>query len=202
MARAITVLTTVGSLTVLCWLSMQVLHEAGHVIAAQLTGGQVNRVILHPLVVSRTDVDPNPAPGTVAWMGPEAGCLLPALATLLVRSGRQFANRDSSEHGTADTLTVLHLRFFTGFCLIANGACLVFGTPGRIGDCGELLRAGTPVWQLFTGGSMALAAGLVCWHRPGSPTTFLRSSQQTGGEAIALLAGVLMLIALELWCSS
>ena len=134
-------------------------------------------------------------------MGPVAGCLLPALLTLLVRTGRRFANRKTSACTTGDTLTVRYLRFFTGFCLIANGAYLVFGTPGRIGDCGDLLRVGTPAWQLFVGGSVALAAGLACWHRLGSPTTFLRSSQRTGGEAVALLVGALMLIALELWWS-
>jgi hypothetical protein len=31
------------------WLAMQVVHEAGHVLLARLTGGEVTKVALHPL---------------------------------------------------------------------------------------------------------------------------------------------------------
>ena len=60
------------------WFAMQTFHEAGHVLGAWITGGQVQRVILHPLTFSRTDVHPNVHPLLVAWMGPMVGVLLPA----------------------------------------------------------------------------------------------------------------------------
>jgi len=44
------------------WLAMQVVHEAGHVLVARLTGAEVTKVALHPLIVSRTDVAENPHP--------------------------------------------------------------------------------------------------------------------------------------------
>src|SRR5688572_6941096 len=44
-----------GSLLLLCWLLMQVVHEAGHVLAARISGAEVERIVLHPLSVSRTD---------------------------------------------------------------------------------------------------------------------------------------------------
>jgi hypothetical protein len=34
------------------WLAMQAVHEAGHVLVARLTGGEVIKVALHPLIVS------------------------------------------------------------------------------------------------------------------------------------------------------
>ena len=39
-----------------CWLAMQVVHEAGHVLGAALSQGRVERVVLHPLAISRTDL--------------------------------------------------------------------------------------------------------------------------------------------------
>jgi len=50
-----------GLMTVtLSWLLMQALHETGHVLGAWLTGGQVVKLVLNPLAISRTDVSPNP----------------------------------------------------------------------------------------------------------------------------------------------
>jgi len=54
-----------AALIPLCWLAMQIIHEAGHVLAAWVTGGTVTAVVLHPLAISRTDVAPNPSPLTV-----------------------------------------------------------------------------------------------------------------------------------------
>lgn len=59
------------------WLGMQAVHEFGHVVGAWLTGGQVDRVVLHPLTISRTDLARNPHPLLVVWAGPVFGCLLP-----------------------------------------------------------------------------------------------------------------------------
>ncbi|MEZ6046089.1 MAG: M50 family metallopeptidase [Planctomycetaceae bacterium] len=55
------------------WLSMMIVHEAGHMLSAMLTGGQIEKVVLHPLAISRTDVSPNPHPVWVVWGGPLLG---------------------------------------------------------------------------------------------------------------------------------
>jgi hypothetical protein len=59
------------------WLGMQAVHELGHVAGAWLTGGRVEKVVLHPLTISRTDLAHNPAPLLVVWAGPTVGVLLP-----------------------------------------------------------------------------------------------------------------------------
>ena len=105
------------------WLGMQMVHEFGHVLGAWVSGGQVARVVLHPLTISRTDLLDNPNPLMVVWAGPVVGVLLPLLGWLIaawVRMPGAFV-----------------LRFFAGFCLIANGVYIAGGSFDRIGDCGE-----------------------------------------------------------------
>ena len=60
--------TAVGS-----WLAMQAIHEFGHVIGVWLTGGEVARVVLHPLELSRVELTQNPNPLAVVWTGPLFG---------------------------------------------------------------------------------------------------------------------------------
>src|SRR5207249_1155643 len=96
-----------------CWLAMQVVHESGHVLVARLTGGEVVKVALHPLIVSRTDLGQNPHPLAVVWGGPLIGSLLPLLL-----------------FGVALALKlpgVYLFRFFAGFCLVANGVYIGIG---------------------------------------------------------------------------
>jgi hypothetical protein len=132
------------------WLGMQLVHESGHVLGAWLTGGRVQKVVLHPLTISRTDLAENPAPLLVVWAGPVFGIALPfavwLLAVWLRLSGRYL------------------LRFFAGFCLIANGAYIGGGSFDRIGDCGEMLRHGSPLWVLWLFGLVTVPAGLLLWH--------------------------------------
>lgn len=136
------------------WLGMQAAHELGHVLGARLTGGRVACVVLHPLTISRTDLAENPNPGAVAWAGPVVGVLGPltlwGVAVLLRIPG------------------VCVLRFFAGFCLIANGAYLAVGSFLRAGDCGEMLRLGSPIWQLWLFGLATVPLGLWLWHRQGA----------------------------------
>lgn len=136
------------------WWLMLAVHELGHVLGAWLTGGMVTEVDLHPLRISRTAVDPNPRPVIVAWSGPIIGVLLPLLAWYL--AGR--SNRPGPRRITP------WLRFFSGFCLIANGAYLASGLWQPVGDAADLLRLSVPVWQLALFGFTAFAAGLWCWH--------------------------------------
>jgi hypothetical protein len=135
------------------WLGMQAVHESGHVIAAWLTGGRVTDVVLHPLTISRTDLAENPRPLAVAWAGPLAGVAAPLLIWLAAAGWRIPGG--------------FVLRFFAGFCLIANGAYVAAGALAGIGDAAEMLRHGSPSWCLWLFGVLAVPAGLRLWHRQG-----------------------------------
>ncbi len=141
------------SATLGSWLGMQAVHESGHVIAAWLSGGRVKRVVVNPLTISRTDLDDNPHPLLVVWAGPLGGCLFPLLAWVIVSSFRQP--------------WAFLLRFFAGFCLIANGSYIAVGAFDRIGDAGEMLRHGSPLWSLLIFGVATIPLGLRLWHRQG-----------------------------------
>lgn len=133
----------------LCWLAMQAVHELGHVVGAKVTGGKVERVVLHPLTISRTDVSPNPSPLKVVWAGPLIGAVLPLVLLSLMKAGgfKWF----------------YLLQFFAGFCLIANGAYIGAGSFARIGDAGDLLRHGSPIWLLWIFGAATFPLGLYLW---------------------------------------
>jgi len=165
---------------VLSWLAMMIVHEAGHVIGARLTGGIVERVVLHPLAFSRTDVAPNPHPLVVVWSGPLLGVLLPAIA---------FAAASALKFQSAYLL-----RFFAGFCLIANGAYIGAGSFGRIGDAGVMLRHGSWAWQLWAFGAVALAAGLSLWHGLGRDFGFGTAARNASGRDAAIILAILILI--------
>jgi hypothetical protein len=140
--------TLVGS-----WLGMQALHESGHVLAARLTGGRVARVVLYPLGISRTDLEQNPRPLIVAWSGPVAGVLFPAVLL-----------------GSATGLRMpgsFVVRFFAGFCLIANGTYVSVGSFDRVGDAGEMIRHGSPIWHLWLFGVATIPLGFWLWHGQG-----------------------------------
>jgi hypothetical protein len=135
------------------WLGMQAVHEFGHVVGAWLTGGRVARVVLHPLANSRTDLAVNPHPLPVVWAGPVLGVLLPLGLWKLADSLRLNA--------------AFVLRFFAGFCLIANGAYIAVGSFDRIGDAGEMLKHGSAAWQLWLFGATTIPAGFWLWHGQG-----------------------------------
>jgi hypothetical protein len=118
------------SILVLSWLAMQAVHEFGHVLGARLTGGSVAKVVLHPLTISRTDLDHNPRPLLVVWAGPLFGVLFPVGLWGLVAVYRWSA--------------AYLFRFFAGFCLAANGGYIGAGSFLEAGDCGEMLRHGSP----------------------------------------------------------
>jgi hypothetical protein len=135
------------------WLGMQAVHELGHVLGAKLTGGKVSRVVLHPLTISRTDLEANPRPLTVVWAGPIVGVVLPVLLWLALAA--------------AKVPGAFVLRFFAGFCLLANGLYIGVGSFEGIGDCGEMLRHGSDRWQLWLFGAVTAPFGLWLWHRQG-----------------------------------
>lgn len=126
---------------------MQVVHEFGHVILAIASGGQVEKVILHPLTFSRTYVSVNPHPLAQVWAGPIIGVILPILTWVgasLIR-----------------TAYLPLFRFFAGFCCIANGAYIGFG-PDSIGlDTQVMLSLGCRRWQLMLFGVTMLGLGFL-----------------------------------------
>lgn len=67
--QAMLILSTLG----LSWLGMQIVHEAGHVAVAWASGETVERVVLHPLAISRTDTSHDHHPLLTVWGGPLLG---------------------------------------------------------------------------------------------------------------------------------
>jgi hypothetical protein len=167
------------------WLGMQAVHESGHVLAALLSGGRVAKVVLHPLTISRTDLAYNPSPLLVVWAGPIFGITLPLAlwsVSALLRLPGTFV-----------------LRFFAGFCLIANGAYIGCGSFDRVGDCGEMLRHGSALWQLWLFGAVTVPAGLWLWQGQGSHFGLgATQGRVSAGVAYASMAACLGLLSLAL----
>jgi hypothetical protein len=131
------------------WLGMMAIHESGHALAAWITGGHVQRMLLPLWGFSRTDVSPNPKPVIEIWAGPVWGSVAPLLVLAIVRRPWKV------------------WRFFCGFCLIANGSYLAAGWSMHAGDAWELVQLGVPRWVLMAVGGAACAGGLHIWHRLG-----------------------------------
>jgi hypothetical protein len=154
MIKQIHQLLLIATFLPLCWLMMQAVHELGHVAVALATGGTVTAVVLHPMTISRTDTSGSSHPAIVVWAGPAAGVALP-LALLAVFQAAKWK---------WDYL----VQFFAGTCLIANGAYLGAGSFQRVGDAGELIRQGCPIWSLWLFGIGAVALGLCLWDGLGA----------------------------------
>ncbi len=142
--------TLILSTLCLSWLAMMIVHETGHVVAAWICGERVEKVVLHPIRISRTDVSHDHHPLIVVWSGPVAGSCLPLLALGLAR-----------RIGFRAWYVV---QFFAGFCLIANGAYLGVGGFEGIGDAGDLVRFGARPWHLIAFGIVGIPSGFVLWH--------------------------------------
>ena len=177
---ALIVATLLGS-----WLGMQAVHELGHVGGAILTGATVERVVLHPLTLSRTEIGRNPQPLLVVWAGPLVGVLLPLMTWRLlvfVRYRRAYL-----------------VRFFAGFCLVANGLYLGVGSLDGIGDAGDLLRLGCPPWLLWGFGLITAPLGLALWHGEGRHFGLGPHAQQvTAADVLPAVSGALGFLLLGL----
>lgn len=177
-------LLLIVAISLLSWLMMMVVHEAGHVFHAKLSGGLVTKVVLHPLAISRTDVVPNPHPHFVVWGGPIWGCALPLLILLLSRKPQS-------------RLHVL-LVFFAGFCLIANGAYLGVGAFYPIGDAAELMRLGTPKSALIGFGIVSVTSGLLFWNGLGKQFGLGRQGKPVQpGLVMGVVLAALLVAAVE-----
>ncbi len=164
----------------LCWLLMQVVHEAGHVLGALATGGKVTQVVLHPLAISRTDVLPNPVPLVVVWAGPLLGTVIPLGLFLLARQTKWQA--------------AFLLRFFAGFCAVANGLYIGIGSIEGIGDAGEMMHLGSPRWSLWLTGLIFVPLGFLLWNRQGSFFGFGKQSKEISMPVVYGVAATLMLL--------
>lgn len=182
LAQGVLIGATLGA----SWLAMQIVHEAGHVCAARAVGGRVERVSLHPLRLSRTDVALNPAPRLVAWAGPAFGSLVPCVVWELARRTR----------------IAYLLRFFAGFCVVANGAYLGGGVFAPVGDAADILSLGGSRWALGLFGLVATPIGFRLWHGLG-PSFGLGTGRGrvNRGHALGALIFFVLLILAELWWS-
>lgn len=153
MTNRVDQIVLLASMGLASWLGMQLVHETGHVIGAWVTGAHVDRVVLNPLTISRTDVSRNSVPLVVVWAGPAFGALAPVLIWLIACVARWSG--------------AYLFRFFAGFCLVANGLYLAVGSFDRIGDCGEMLKHGSPIWSLWLFGILTVPAGVLLWHGQG-----------------------------------
>lgn len=167
------------------WVAMMAVHELGHVIHAQASGGTTERVVLSPLAISRTDVRPNPRPQFVAWGGAIWGSAIP-LCIL------------ASVHWAAKQFAYL-AKFFAGFCCLANGLYLAAGSLTGAGDAGDLMRHGAPQWQLLLVGIPLSILGLWLWNGLGRSFGLGPGNVRIDAKHVAALAAFLTLaVALEL----
>lgn len=137
----------------LSWLGMMMVHEFGHVLGAWVSGGTVERVFHDPFSFSYTLLERNPHPRLVAWAGPMLGVLIPAAAFAVAQLLR--------------ARWAYLLRFFAGFCLVANGAYIGAGVFMPVADAQDLLRHGASQVSMAAFGLVSLCAGLLLWHRLG-----------------------------------
>lgn len=161
---------------------MMAVHELGHVVGALTTGGTVERVVLYPLTISRTDVSPNPNPSIVVWLGPILGCAVPVALWWFVP--RRFT--------AARNIAM----FFAGFCLLANGAYIAIGSFDGVGDCGVMLQHGWPISTLLLFGTLTIPPGFYLWHRLGSVKQFLADPSQVDPIVTYTLLGALIVMLL------
>lgn len=172
----------------LCWLLMMAVHELGHVLAAGLTEGTVKQVVLHPLAISRTDVDPNPEPLMVVWGGPLMGITLPVLfwgLSVMLKAPAPFL-----------------WRFWAGFCLVANGAYIGIGSFDSVGDAGEMLKLGSPIWSLWLFGGITLTSGFWLWHKQGKHFGLGKNGEVVEWSvALATLGLLALILVAEMWLS-
>src|SRR3974390_268679 len=121
------------------WLALQGVHEAGHGLVARLTGAEVTKVALHPLIVSRTDVAQNPHPLAVVWGGPLVGSSLPLFLFAFAAT----------------------LRPPGVFLFIVNGVYIGIGHFLAEGaDPWVMMENGSPRWLLVLFGAVAFPLGL------------------------------------------
>jgi hypothetical protein len=164
----------------ICWLGMQIVHELGHVTVAVASGGTVEKVVLHPLAMSRTDVGTNPHPALQVWAGPVVGVLLPLVAWVVACACRAPGS--------------YLFRTFAGFCCIANGTYIAFGPSDTGMDTEIMLLLGASRWQLVLFGVPCIVLGLYLWNGQGHHFGFGKAGGHVSRPATVACAVLLVVI--------
>ena len=140
-------------LVVLIWAWLLTLwtHELGHVVGAWLTGSTVQRVVLHPLAFSRTDVHPNHNTLIVVWAGPIGGCAFGGLVSLLFVALRR-------------RLVTVAI-FGGGLCWLVNAVYIGVGAVAPVADAQTMIDAGSPRWVLAAFGLLVGVPGYLLIRR-------------------------------------
>lgn len=180
-------ITVVVSTLVASWYGMMLVHELGHVLAAWATGSRIDRVRVPFFGLSQTEISVPKHALLVVAAGPIAGIALPLIAWLVACA--------SSGRGSPSGTPTL-LRFFAGFCLVANGGYLASGLASPVGDVEELILLGIPAWSIAGAGLVAAACGLWMWNGLGPSFGFRSASIATGvlRSAIIAAAGVVGIV--------
>ena len=186
MLKRIDQVLLIGTFVPLCWLLMQAVHEIGHVAVAVGTGGTVTSVVLHPLAISRTDSSGSLHPLLVVWAGPAVGVAVPLALLAVFKVAKWKWN--------------YLVQFFAGTCLIANGAYLGVGSFAGIGDAGDLIRRGSPIWLLWLFGIASVPLGLYLWNGLG-PSFGLGQAAGKVDRFAACFSGSLLLLVVVLEAS-
>lgn len=167
----------IASTACLSWLGFMALHELGHCLNAWVSGGEVERVVLGPFALSRTDLARNPHPVFVAWGGALWGVALPLLvwgaaAAARLRAGYLF-------------------RFLAGFCLVANGTYFALDAFLQCGDGRQIAaHGGSGAWPALFGAA-ATVAGFVLWNGTGAPFGLgPRAERPSRADAVGVAAAL------------
>lgn len=75
--------------------------------------------------------------------------------------------------------------------MIANGAYIGLGSFDRVGDAGDILRHGSPIWLLWGFGGFSMLCGFRLWHGLGPHFGFGESGGRV--DARAAYASLLLL---------
>ena len=142
---------------------MLAVHELGHILAAWCSGATVLQVIWLP--ISWTNVSDVKYPLFVYGAGAVVGTALPVILWLIAHCLRWK--------------TAYLFRFFTGFCLVANGVYIGcdFSVTGP-SDAGLLIEYGANRWVLVLFGVLCVSGGLFLWH--GQSRYFFSYTPHTG----------------------
>jgi len=179
----------VGSFLAFSWLSMQIVHELGHVFGAWMTKAEVKEVVLYPLIISRTDLGHNPHPSVVVWAGPFVGATLPLFVFIVAK----FLGSPG----------IYLFRFFAGFCLIANGVYVACGPADGFLDTGIMADHGTPYWLMILFGFLTAPLGLYLWHNQAEHFGFGNAQGKVSRSAASVSAALLgMIVSVELVAKS
>lgn len=123
----------------------------------------------------------------MVWAGPVVGSLLPLVVWLVARLVRLPG--------------IFVLRFFVGFCLVANGIYIGVGSFNGVGDAGDMIRSGSEMWHLWAFGIMTAPVGLMLWSGLGPEFGLAKAKGDVGIPATYFTLGLLVaLVAIELAC--